>query len=105
MIKVEELTKKIAKRCLGIDVNVRFFKWTGASAQYGLRSLTFNVKKLGRRFFDPPVNNRVIDLILHELAHEKGFHIDASYQNCLSRMAGCLVMLALEEPEFFKEVK
>jgi len=105
MIKVEELTKKIAKRCLGIGVNVRFFKWTGANAQYGLRSLTFNVKGLGKRFFDPPINNRVIDLILHELAHEKGHHVEASYQNCLTRMAGELIIIALNEPEFFKEVK
>lgn len=102
MIKVEELTKKIAKRCLGIDINVHFLKWTGVAAQYGHKTLDFNVKKLGRRFFDPPINNRVIDLILHELAHEKGFHVEASYQNCLSRMAGELIMLALEEPEFFK---
>lgn len=102
MVKVEELTKKIAKRCLGIDVNVQFFKWTGAAAQYGLRSLTFNVKKLGRTFFDPPLSDEVIDLILHELAHEKGFHTEVYYHSCLTRMAGELIMLALDEPEFFE---
>jgi len=101
MIEVIALTKKIAKRCLGIEVFVQFAKWTGCAAQYGHRTLTFNVKRLGRRFFDPPVNARVIDLILHELAHEKGFHTEASYLKCLSKMAGELVIIALKEPEFF----
>lgn len=105
MIKVEELAKKIAKRCLGIDITVQFLKWTGVGAQYGHKVLTFNVKKLGRRFFDPPVNARIIDLIIHELAHEKGFHVEVSYQNCITKMAGELVMIALEEPGFFKEAK
>lgn len=104
MIRVEELTKKIAKRCLGIDVIVQFLKWTGVAAQYGHRTLSFNVKKLGRRFFEPPVSARVIDLILHELAHQKGLHTEASYHACLSKMAGELIMIALYEPEFF-EVK
>jgi len=44
----------------------------------------------------------VIDLILQELAHEKGFHTEASYHKCLSKMAGELVLIALNEPEFFE---
>ena len=102
MIRVEKLAKKIAKRCLGIDITVQFLKWTGVGAQYGHRTLVFNVKKLGERFFNPPVNARVIDVIVHELAHEKGLHTEISYHNCLTKMAGKLVMIALEEPKFFK---
>jgi hypothetical protein len=103
MIKVEELAKRIAKRCLGIDIRVQFLKWSGIGAQYGHRILTFNVKKLGRRYFDPPISAWIIDLIIHELAHEKGLHIETAYHSCLTKMAGQLVIIALEEPGFFKE--
>jgi len=102
MIKVESLAKKIAKKCFGIDIVVQFLRWTGVAAQYGHRTLSFNVKKLGRQFFAVPVSAKVIDIILHELAHEKGLHTEISYHNCLTKMAGELVMIALEEPEFFK---
>lgn len=105
MTRVEWLTKKIAKRCLGIDVTVQFLRWTGVAAQYGHKTLCFNVKKLGRQFFAVPVSAKVIDIILHELAHEKGLHTEMSYHNCLTKMAGELVMIALEEPEFFEETK
>ena len=102
MDEVAVLAKKIAKRCLGIEINIVFSKWDGVAAQYGQRAIIFNVKKLGKQFFAPPLSIRVIDLILHELAHEKGFHIEASYHSCLSKMAGELVLIALNEPEFFK---
>lgn len=104
MIKVEKLAKRIAKRCLGINIDVQFLEWSGVSAQYGHGILTFNVRRLGKRFFNFPVNARMIDVITHELAHEKGFHTEASYHTCLTRMAGKLVMIALWEPNFFKEV-
>lgn len=102
MTKVEMLAKKIAHVCLGKEISVQFAKWTGCVAQYGYGTLTFNVRALGRRFFNPPINARVIDLILHELAHEKGFHTEASYHKCLSKMAGELVLIALNGPEFFE---
>lgn len=102
MDKVAVLTKRIAWLCLGIEVNVAFSSWDGLAAQYGNQTVVFNVKKLGRRFFAPPLSSRVIDLILHELAHEEGLHTEAPYHRCISRMAGELVMIALEEPKFFK---
>ena len=106
MNKVSELTKKIAKRCLGINVNVAFSSWEGkVAAQYGNRTLMFNVKNLGKRFFTPALSARVIDLILHELAHEEGMHTEVSYHQCLSKMAGQLIMIAMDDPEFFASWK
>jgi len=105
MDKVAVLAKKIAKRCLGIEVNVAFASWSSVyAAQYGQRILTFNVKRLGKQFFDPPLSAKVIDLVLHELAHEKGFHTETAYHECLTRMAGNLIMTALKEPKFFEEI-
>lgn len=111
---VRTLVRKIASLCLGVDVKVRFSKWTAGNivAQYGSRTLTFNVGKLGKGFFNPALSPKVLDLILHELAHEKGLHTEASYHECLSRMGSELTMVALGEPGFFngfinypKEVK
>ena len=105
MLRVSELTKKIAKRCLGISVNVHFREWEGSTgAQYGDKTVTFNVRSLGIKFFQEPVSKHVLDLIIHELAHEKGRHTEKIYHETLTKIAGELIMTALEEPEFFGEV-
>ena len=103
MKEVEMLAKKIAKKCLGISISVSFAKWDGGTAaQYGDKLLTFNVKNLGKSFFKPALSSRTLDLIIHELAHEKGHHTEKSYQDVITKMAGELVMIALEDSEFFK---
>lgn len=102
MEAVAQLVKKIAKRCLGVEVAVSFAKWEGVAAQYGDRTLTFNVGVLGRKFFEPIVDARIIDLVVHELGHERGSHTEASYHESITAMTGQLVMLALREPNFFQ---
>jgi len=41
-------------------------------------------------------------LILHELGHYAGNHTEEAYHKLITKMCGELVILALEEPEFFK---
>ncbi len=101
MKAVAKLAKKIAKRCLKIDIAVSFAKWSGVAAQYGGRILTFNVQSLGKAFFKPSLSATTLDIIIHEIAHEKGQHTEKSYQEAITRIAGELVIIALEEPEFF----
>ena len=101
MLEVAELAKKIAKRCMGIIIKVSFAKWDGVSAQYGDRTLSFNVKALGKSFFDPSLSRNAIDLIVHEIGHEKGQHTETSYHEALTEMTGKLVMIALDDPKFF----
>ena len=36
-----------------------------------------------------------------ELAHEKGSHLDKSYQTALTDIAEKLIFIALKEPKFF----
>lgn len=103
MKEVAELSKKIAKKCLGIDIQVDFAKWDGVAAQYGDKVLTFNVQMLRKAFFNPSLSSRTLDLILHEIAHEKGQHTEKSYQEAITRMSGELIMLALENQVFFKK--
>jgi len=104
MEKVAALAKKIAKRVLGINLKVKFVKSpdTYEAADFGYNTLTFNVSKLGKKFFDEIVSEEIIDLILHELGHSAGSHTEMSYHKLLTRMAGQLVMIALNEPDFFK---
>jgi len=103
MDKVAAMAKKIAKRLLGINLDVRFIKSPDAyeAANFGYNTLTFNVSKLGKKFFDRIVSQEIIDLILHELGHYAGRHTETSYHKLLTKMAGQLVMVALTEPTFF----
>jgi ferredoxin len=107
MQKTIRLVKKISQLCLGFEAAVDFSKWSGCAAQYGNRTLTFNVLELGKKLFDwqafnRPADKRLFSLILHELAHEKGNHTEHSYHNCLTTMSAQLVQQALKEPEFFQ---
>lgn len=101
MLAVAELAKKIAKKCLRIDIRVEFAKWDGVAAQYGDQVLSFNVKVLGKTFFVPPLSSRTLDIILHELGHEKGQHTEKGYHEAITRMGGELIMFALENSKFF----
>lgn len=99
---VAKYAKKIAKRLLGIDITVQFVKARDmVTAQYGSDTLTFNVAKLGPKFFNTTVSEVTTDLIVHELGHHAGNHTEMEYHNLITRMTGQLVMLALKEPEFF----
>jgi len=105
MVKVGILAQRIAKRFLGIDVSISFI-WSrqlAYLASYCGKVLTFNTHKLGNRFFSKPVSAETIDIIVHELGHEKGHHTEENYHKAITKMAGELTMTALNEPEFFRE--
>jgi hypothetical protein len=102
MAYVGVLAKKIAKRCLGLDIRVEFRSWDGnVSAQYSQGTITFNVGNLGKTWFSPPVSAKGLDLIIHELSHAEGNHTEHSYHEAMTRMAGELIIIALNEPLFF----
>lgn len=103
MEKVATLAKKIAKRLLDIDLKVYFIKSPQAneSASFGGNTLTFNVSRLGKNWFNLTVSKYTLNLICHELGHHAGNHTESSYHELLTKMAGELVIIALEEPEFF----
>lgn len=101
---VGDYAKKIANKILGIDINVVYINDREVvAAQFGNKTLTFNISRLGNKFFDNPIINTT-SLILHELAHFKGNHTDSAYHECLTDMAQELVKIALNEPDFFRGV-
>ena len=96
----------LGKRLVGHSIAVVFAndpKWP-YSATYGPSGeLTFNVKRLGYVFFDgDPTREDMTRLLTHELAHEYSRdHLSADYHKAICRLAGKLLTLALDEPEFF----
>ncbi len=103
MEKVANLAEAISERCLGVRIQVLFRKWPGSvMATYGNRTLTFNVQHLGERWFTDPLAEKVLDLIIHELAHEKGMHTEHSYHACATRLGAQLVRIALHQPSWFE---
>lgn len=106
MSEVAVLINKIAQRFQNTKwITVEFVKspnWS-ALAQYSSdgKKFTFNVTKLGMKFFDEPISAKMLNLIIHELAHEQGHHTDKSYHEEITRLAGELIITALKEPEFF----
>jgi len=101
--RVAEFAKKIARRLMEIEIGISFVEggYSMVAAQYGDRRLTFNVSKLNNGFFDEPVSERTLNLILHELGHEAGHHTEEGYHKMITELGAKLTMLALEEPSFF----
>ena len=102
---VEKLAKKIAKRFLKRNINVNFYTsiQTSSAASYGNGCLDFNITRLGKAFFEKPVSVKTIDIIVHELGHEKGMHTETDYHKLITKLAGELTITALNEPAFFNE--
>jgi hypothetical protein len=71
---------------------------------YGHRKLSFNVTMLGERFFENPISVPVIDLIVHEISHERGMHTEESYHKTITMLAGELTIMALKNPKFFEVI-
>lgn len=107
--KISSLTKRIAVTFLGIiSVKVSFYKSKQATvlAQYGSHQLSYNTSRIPADWFEPDANGYVkeqmLDLIVHELAHEKGHHTEHSYHDCITKLAAQLTRKAIYDKNFFK---
>ena len=106
MKQVARLSKKISLLYYGFDIDVRFVTGNATvRAEYGLRTLTFHLNHLGREWFNDPLDKKVIDLIIHELGHERGHHTETSYHKAITGIGGMLVEKALRDPMWFYEVR
>lgn len=106
MTQTASYAKAIALRILGIKINVKFVSAPSASvvADYNNSSkvLRFNAGRLPKNFFDKPVSVKTTDLIIHELGHQNGWHVEKGYHELLTEIGAKLTMLALENPKFFE---
>lgn len=88
---------------LDIDIEYVNSMKLSNSAEYGSRTLTFNVCKIPRHYWNP-LNNMIkvelLDLIIHEICHEKGMHYESSYHKAITRLGATLALKMVEDPEF-----
>lgn len=101
---IAEFSRAVAKE-LGLgQITVRFTTNITAnySAAYGSRTLIYSVGRLGYEWFNHGVNQQVLSLLIHELAHDtSGDHLSEAYHDALHEMGAQVVMLALNKPELF----
>lgn len=71
-------------------------------AAYGQGRFDFNVRVLGREWFDQAPSDRVNALIIHELGHHyERNHLSEGYYDALCSIGAKLARLALEDPDLF----
>ena len=100
-----EYVNRIAIHCLRHKVSVSYIiSSANVMADYCKenKSMRVNISMVPTDFFDKTVSEQTTDLILHELAHEFGGHLDKSYHQALTKMCSQLIMKALEDSDFFK---
>jgi hypothetical protein len=104
-LKVAKLAIKIAKKFLKTNIKVVFVNTDKANiiAQFETttNTLMFNLHNLSATFFETPVSKDTLSLIIHELGHIGGHHIEMSYHELITKLSGELIMTALEESSFF----
>lgn len=93
MRRVADLTRNVAVIGIRKEVVVNFIRSkANAAAQYGNTTVTFNLSRLGRGWFEEENREEHLRLIIHELGHEYGGHLEASYYNGLARIGARLAL-------------
>lgn len=99
MLRVADYTKRLGKLLMGINVAVQFGEQASSEAAcYGGATLQFNVRNLGKRWFDLDKNRLAIDdLVIHEFGHEYASnHLSEGYYRALTRLAAKAMQLGRE---------
>ena len=94
----------------GLCVNVNFTKVRGwkFNAAYSKSlgetgAIVFNVGRLGMDWFVKDAWGDRVELLIHELGHHWGQHLDSSYHEALCRLGRAAVEMAIARPSFFTE--
>lgn len=78
------------------------------AAAYGGRTLDFNLRHLGNRWFEACLDGgrltvEAVDLLIHELGHEYcDNHLDDKYIHALTRLGGKLAVAVAENPQLLE---
>jgi hypothetical protein len=95
MRMVEAWAKRLAHEVFGFKLKVQFIESPGAVlADYDASKhlLRFNVQQLGRAWFGGS-RHEILKLIIHELGHEGGGHLEHGYHECLCEIAAHLAVV------------
>lgn len=108
---IHELTVKLAQRLMKCDLDVRYVNTSnGFGACFGTgilgAQMDYNIRRLGRGFFDHGANEETLSLIIHEFAHyyERNHLSDKYYEACTD-LGARLTLLALNDPKFFEKYR
>lgn len=107
MERVASFAKDVARELLhrkSLTVQIaNEFDWN-VDATFGKGSvLVLNLARLGHKFFDDGITNKVIDLIIHEFGHHySGDHLSSDYYDALTDLGARMTRLALDKPEIFR---
>jgi hypothetical protein len=95
MRRVASLARFVAKETMGIEIVTTFSEapWASTAACYGGRTLSFNVSELGNRWFDPVCSQEQLDLLIHEIGHEHGHHLEMGYHEALTKIGAKLALM------------
>lgn len=109
MRTVAEVATKIAFLVLeGKKISVRLVSettWPFAATYGPSGTLTFNVGRLGRAFFDHPDAREILDLLVHEFGHEYASnHLSEDYYNALTKIAARLAIAVRAAPEILDPI-
>lgn len=99
-----EYAQDLARKLIGRDINARIVSEITEphGAWFGGGSLTFNIGRLGKAWFEDPIGRRHNELLLHEFAHAKvGDHFTREFSDEVGRLGAKLADLALMDPNFF----
>lgn len=111
MLRVKSLANKLGFALLGVDIQVNFVSAPQAStvASFGYLILTFNVGRLGYRWFEPEhpgYQAPILSLILHELGHYyEGDHLSEEYYRALTDLGARLAIIVARDPDFLETPK
>lgn len=109
MKAIVDFSIKVAWKLIGKDISVKVVNEAVSlphAAWYGGGVLAFNVGRLGKDWFefDGGIHAHHIELILHELAHDKvADHLTHDFADEVGRLGVKLTRLALKEPDFLRD--
>jgi hypothetical protein len=101
MRKIVAYAVFLARELMGVSLVVSAVHTTNNfAACYGSGRLTFNLLRLGHRWFEQGASEDVDALLIHEFGHEySGDHLSSDYHEALCKLGATLKRLALEKPE------
>jgi hypothetical protein len=106
MLQVAQFAREFAAFALNIRIQVDFVAETtmGIAACYGGRCLKYNVGRLGYAAFENGLTDKLLDLTIHELAHEKASnHLSEEFYDACTMLGAKAAIFALHNPHVYQE--
>lgn len=106
MKQLAQFTQAMADVLINLKVSVLFINNPRASmaASWSGRQITFNVGRLGKKWFDEGPTEAQVDLIIHEFGHHyEGDHLSEKYYRALTRLGAKLAFWCAKYPDLLTE--